>query len=43
MSAGLSGLPTSTCRADAFSPYLSSSARYCSAVRPLSVNGSTLR
>ena len=43
MSAGFSGVPTSTCRADAFSPYLSSSARYCSAVRPLSVNGSTLR
>ena len=43
MSAGFPGLPTSTWRADAFSPYLSSSARYSSALRPLSVNGSTLR
>ena len=42
-SAGFCGVPTSTCRAEALSPYLSSSARYCSAVRPLSVNGSTLR
>ena len=43
MFAGFSGVPTSTWRADAFSRYLSSSARYCAAVRPLSVNGSTLR
>ena len=43
MSAGASGLPMSTWRAEAFRPYSSSSARYSSAERPLRVNGSTLR
>ena len=43
MSAGFCGVPTSTCRAEALSPYSSRSARYCSAVSPLRVNGSTFR